>query len=95
MRFVWTASTGQVGLIWFRAGSGQAGVDHHLQFRMPEDLQCLLNRWKPAHTHIAVDVGGHMAHTDQMDGTEVPIPPGVIRWRFVDGYHVRYVLNGE
>ena len=54
-RFYWSAEVGTVGLIWFRAGSGQAGVDHHLEFRVPEELQCLLNRWKPAHTELVFD----------------------------------------
>lgn len=68
MRFAWSANTGTMGLIWFRAGSGQAGVDHHLQFRMPQDLECLLNRWKPAHTALVMNLG-HLAFGDPMEGT--------------------------
>jgi uncharacterized protein YmfQ (DUF2313 family) len=68
MRFAWSANTGRMGLIWFRASSGQAGVDHHLQFRMPQDLDCMLNRWKPAHTAIVVNTG-YLAFGDPMEGT--------------------------
>jgi hypothetical protein len=42
-------------LVWFRAGQGQAGVDHHLEFRVPNELLCLLQRWKPAHTEVILD----------------------------------------
>lgn len=68
MRFVWTANSDKIGLIWFRASSGQAGVDPHLQFRAPEDLECLLLRWKPAHTYLAFNFG-HRAFGDPMEGT--------------------------
>lgn len=68
IRFAWSANSGKVGLIWFRASSGQAGVDPHLQFRIPQDLECLLNRWMPAHTALVMDVG-HLAFTDPMAGT--------------------------
>ena len=54
-RFVWTVNVGQIGLTWFRAASGQAGVDPHLQFTVPEELICLLTRWKPAHTILVPD----------------------------------------
>jgi uncharacterized protein YmfQ (DUF2313 family) len=68
MRFVWTANLGHPELTWFRAASGQAGVDHHLRIGIPEDTQCLLNRWKPAHTYLAFDFS-HMAFGDPMMGT--------------------------
>jgi uncharacterized protein YmfQ (DUF2313 family) len=67
-RFVWTINYGQIGLAWFRAASGQAGVDHHLEFKVPTELQCLLDRWKPAHTILVPDftqiaAGGPMQGT--------------------------------
>jgi uncharacterized protein YmfQ (DUF2313 family) len=68
MRFVWTANAGKMGLVWFRAGAGQAGVDHHLELRPPQDLQCLLNRWKPAHTALALDFS-ELAFGSPMEGT--------------------------
>ena len=68
MRFVWTANLGHPELTWFRAGSGEAGVNHHLRIGVPEDTQCLLNRWKPAHTHLAFDFS-QMAFAGPMQGT--------------------------
>jgi uncharacterized protein YmfQ (DUF2313 family) len=68
MRFAWTVEVGTMGLIWFRAGAGQAGVDHHLEFRPPAELQCLLIRWKPAHTEIVMDFSA-LAFGSPMQGT--------------------------
>jgi uncharacterized protein YmfQ (DUF2313 family) len=68
LRFYWSVEVGSVGLAWFRAGSGQAGVDHHLEFRVPEELLCLLNRWKPAHTHLVFDFS-NLANGGPMQGT--------------------------
>jgi uncharacterized protein YmfQ (DUF2313 family) len=67
-RFVWTVNVGQVGLTWFRAASGQAGVDHHLEFSIPDELICLLTRWKPAHTFIVPDFS-YLAYGGPMQGT--------------------------
>lgn len=55
MRFVWSANVGTRSVTWFRAAAGQAGVDPHCRLGAPEDLQCLLNRWKPAHTDLVLD----------------------------------------
>jgi uncharacterized protein YmfQ (DUF2313 family) len=68
IRFAWSARVGNVGLAWFRAGSGQAGVDHHLEFRVPQELQCLLLRWKPAHTFLSMDFST-LAFGGSMQGT--------------------------
>lgn len=67
-RFAWTVETGQVGLTWFRAGSGQAGVDHHLKFSVPTELECLLNRWKPSHTFLTMDFSA-LAFGGPLQGT--------------------------
>jgi uncharacterized protein YmfQ (DUF2313 family) len=69
MRFAWSANVGQVSVSWFRAASGQAGIDPHLRMGVPEDLQCLLNRWKPAHTVLVFDFSQSPATTDPMYGT--------------------------
>jgi uncharacterized protein YmfQ (DUF2313 family) len=68
MRFYWTVHVGLARLLWFRASSGQAGVDPHLRIGLAEDLECLLRRWKPAHTELVFDysslaAGGPMAGT--------------------------------
>jgi uncharacterized protein YmfQ (DUF2313 family) len=67
-RFYWEVSVGQVGLIWFRASAGQAGVDHHLEFAVPTEFICLLDRWKPAHTVIVPDFS-KLAFGGPMQGT--------------------------
>lgn len=67
-RFYWTVHVDQAKLVWFRCASGQCGVDPHLRIGLADDLECLLNRWKPAHTQIIFDysgleTGGEMAGT--------------------------------
>ena len=67
-RFYWTVHVGVTKLVWFRCGSGQCGVDPHLRIGLADDLECLLNRWKPAHSQIIFDysnleTGGDMAGT--------------------------------
>jgi uncharacterized protein YmfQ (DUF2313 family) len=67
-RFYWTVHVGQIGLNWFRAGSGQAGINHHLEFSIPEEAICLLQRWKPAHTSLIPDFSA-LAYGGPMQGT--------------------------
>lgn len=67
-RFYWTVHVANASLTWFRCASGQCGVDPHLKIGVFDDLECLLNRWKPAHTQIIFDysglqTGGDMAGT--------------------------------
>ena len=67
-RYYWTVHVDQAKLVWFRVTSGQVGVDPHLRIGIADDLECLLNRWKPAHTEIVFDysglqTGGDMAGT--------------------------------
>ena len=68
LRFYWSVHLGHVALTWFRAASGQAGVDPHLKFGVPEELECLLNRWRPAHTELTMDFSG-LAFGGPMQGT--------------------------
>lgn len=58
MRYVWSVRVPGQRLTWFRAGSGQAGVDPHLAIRRAEDLECMLDRLKPAHTRLSFDYTG-------------------------------------
>lgn len=69
MRFYWSINVGMVSVAWFRAGSGQAGVDPHVRLGIPADMQCLLNRWKPAHTELVFDFSQSPATNDPMYGT--------------------------
>jgi len=52
MRFYWRVRLNQTRLSWFRAGSGQTGVDPHLRIGLATDLECILRRWKPAQTEV-------------------------------------------
>jgi uncharacterized protein YmfQ (DUF2313 family) len=69
-RFYWTVHVHQANLIWFRVGGGggQTGVDPHLRIGVASDLECILNRWKPAHTEILYDYSG-LTPSDPMAGT--------------------------
>ena len=58
IRFYWTCSVMQARLSWFRCSAGQCGVDPHLRIGVATDLECLLNKWKPAHTQIMFDYSG-------------------------------------
>jgi uncharacterized protein YmfQ (DUF2313 family) len=67
-RYYWSVHVGNAKLVWFRCSAGQCGVDPHLMIGIADDLECLLNRWKPAHTEIIFDYsglqdGGEMAGT--------------------------------
>jgi len=68
MRFAWTAQVGNMGLIWFRASQAEIGVDHHLEFRTPLAVECLLLRWKPAHTALVFDYSS-IGFGNPMEGT--------------------------
>jgi len=68
MRFYWFAHVGEASLDWFRAGQSQAGVHHHLEIGIPTELECLLLRWKPAHTELTWDFSD-LAEGGPMQGT--------------------------
>ena len=70
MRFFWTANTSEVGLLWFRAGQGELGVDPHLQFLTDQDLFCVFQRWQPAQDQLVFDYSNLApGTTDPMAGT--------------------------
>jgi hypothetical protein len=58
MRFEWTVHLQQPKLVWFRAASGQAGIDPHLRIAKAIDLECLMRRWAPAQTLPLFDYSG-------------------------------------
>ena len=68
MRFYWTAHATNAIINWFRCSSSQCGVDPHCLVTLPVDLDCLLNRWKPAHTAIVYDYS-NLEDADSMTGT--------------------------
>lgn len=69
MRFYWTVQVGAVRLTWFRSASGQAGVDPHLRIGLATDLECLIRRYKPAHTEVLFDYSTIGGISDPMQGT--------------------------
>ena len=64
--YYWTVHVDGMKLVWFRCGSGQCGVDPHLRIGLADDLECLFNRWKPAHTKIIFDYAGPPPATDTL-----------------------------
>jgi uncharacterized protein YmfQ (DUF2313 family) len=58
MRFYWKIRVGLARLTWFRVSKGQTGVDPHLRIALATDLECLIRRWKPAHTDVVFDYSG-------------------------------------
>jgi uncharacterized protein YmfQ (DUF2313 family) len=57
-RFYWSVAVSGMRLTWFRVSTGQVGVDPHVRIARADDLECLLNQWKPAHTKIIFDYSG-------------------------------------
>jgi hypothetical protein len=61
-RYYWTVHVHQASLTWFRCGNGggQTGVDPMLLIGIANDLECILRRWKPAHTQLIFDYSGQL-----------------------------------
>lgn len=57
MRYYWSIGAETAVLDWFRCGygGGECGVDPHLRINTEVPLDCLLQRWKPAHTELVFD----------------------------------------
>lgn len=70
MRFAWRVNIVSPRLSWFRVGTGggQVGVDPHLRIGQATDLECVLRRYKPAHTDLIFNYSG-IGVADPMAGT--------------------------
>jgi uncharacterized protein YmfQ (DUF2313 family) len=68
IRFYWTVLVLNPRLSWFRADSGQCGVDPFLRVGLDSDLECLMNRLKPAHSVLRFDYSGELTQ-GQFAGT--------------------------
>ncbi|MEM7047819.1 MAG: putative phage tail protein [Pseudomonadota bacterium] len=53
-RFVWRALVRGQRIVYFRAGVSQCGIDPLAKISRAETLECLLHRFKPAHTKLTV-----------------------------------------
>lgn len=77
-RFYWTVHVSDAKLVWFRVSAGEVGVDPHLRIGLADDLECLLNRWKPGHTQIIFDYSNPdllpMNATQRMSAAFVGMP---------------------
>jgi uncharacterized protein YmfQ (DUF2313 family) len=52
MRFYWTVTVPATSLKWWQFNVAEFGVDPHLRIGSATDLECLFNRYKPAHTEV-------------------------------------------
>ena len=55
IRYYWTVHVSGLQLGHFITGLGECGVDRLLSIGTAQDLECMLDRWKPAHTEIVFD----------------------------------------
>lgn len=57
IRFVWRVRITGLRVTWFRTGNGggQAGIDPMVRIALATDLDCVLRRYKPAHTEVVFD----------------------------------------
>lgn len=58
IRHYWSVAVTEPRVTWFRMGSSQVGWDPHARITRATDLECLLNRYKPAHTTLIFDYSG-------------------------------------
>jgi uncharacterized protein YmfQ (DUF2313 family) len=54
-RFYWTIHVSTLKITYFHVNSSQCGVDRLMAFEVASDLECIFNRWAPAHTKIVYD----------------------------------------
>jgi uncharacterized protein YmfQ (DUF2313 family) len=56
-RFYWSASSETAVIEWFRAGAdySESGKHHHCEIYTESPVDCLLQRWRPAHTQLVFD----------------------------------------
>jgi uncharacterized protein YmfQ (DUF2313 family) len=55
IRFYWIVHVADVPIWWFRAAVGESGKDHLAEWAVLIDLECLIRRYKPAHTQVIFD----------------------------------------
>jgi uncharacterized protein YmfQ (DUF2313 family) len=55
MRFYWTVHVSGMKFTYFHCNGSQTGIDRLLLIGLATDLECILNKYKPAHTKIVFD----------------------------------------
>jgi uncharacterized protein YmfQ (DUF2313 family) len=55
MRYYWTVHVYATKLTYFHVNSSQCGIDRLLRIGLADDLECILDKLKPAHTDIVFD----------------------------------------
>jgi uncharacterized protein YmfQ (DUF2313 family) len=61
IRFTWTVHVNALRLTYFRTGESMCGIDRLLRIGLTTDLECIFDRWKPAHTDIVFDYSPFVA----------------------------------
>jgi uncharacterized protein YmfQ (DUF2313 family) len=61
IRFYWIVHVDSMGLYKFYVSASVTGIDRLLRIGTAVDLECMLNRWKPAHTLIIFDYSARFA----------------------------------
>lgn len=51
-RYIWRMQVGFTDVQYFRCGAGRVGRDPQARLRRAKALECLVNKWKPAHTEV-------------------------------------------
>jgi uncharacterized protein YmfQ (DUF2313 family) len=54
-RFYWTIHVSSLKVTYFHCNSSQCGIDRLMAFEIASDLECVFDKWKPAHTEIVYD----------------------------------------
>lgn len=69
-RFYWYVQSDDAVLEWFRCGTSysQCGIHPHLKIVTSSPVECLLQRYKPAHTEMVFDYS-NIGTNDPMAGT--------------------------
>src|SRR5215831_12979734 len=62
-RFYWTVHVQTLKFVYFRTGGSQCG-DRLMSIGLATDLECLLRRYKPAHTEIIFDYALPLSNVD-------------------------------
>lgn len=78
IRYYWTVHVTGLRLTYFRTGLSECGIDRLLSIGTAEDLECILDRWKPAHTDIVYDYSeaGGLDFSQSYNSAYIPL--GVI-----------------